>query len=373
MQLQDDMEHPELELKRRRRRTTSIIPDEADAEKNKNRIGTLPDEILIDIISRLSLYEAGRTSVFSRGWRDLWKFTSGSLDFVGDQHDPKTVDPTRFLTWVNQVLELHQAPYVDKLSISFRSRIDDYDDDDDGGSPSPIVNSIGRWIRFVLQKEVRVFELQLFPGNRFPSPDLDTFSSLLVKLKSLRLVNVNIKDKTMEHLLSICPYLEKLSLEGSGYTKYLSVVSQSLKSLVVKHCHKLKSLVISSENLVSFEGFYNRDDPVYFDNVPLLSELKISGRYCESFVLLPQHHSHYCGQLEKLLLLVRSEMMYYCTLLFRRQIELPRLHNLKQLELIFSQAGESILYFVLFTKACPSLSTMQVQFTDIDAQSQEPN
>ncbi|KAB5514392.1 hypothetical protein DKX38_028298 [Salix brachista] len=44
-------------------------------------INRLPDDVLVTILSRLTFREVGRTSVFSRRWRCLWKFYPGLLDF----------------------------------------------------------------------------------------------------------------------------------------------------------------------------------------------------------------------------------------------------------------------------------------------------
>ncbi|KAK3170487.1 hypothetical protein Dsin_032658 [Dipteronia sinensis] len=50
-------------------------------------VSRLPNDIIVNIFSRLSLREAARTSIVSSRWRYLWTFTA-NLVFVA----PKTVD-----------------------------------------------------------------------------------------------------------------------------------------------------------------------------------------------------------------------------------------------------------------------------------------
>ncbi|GAB4849561.1 hypothetical protein Ancab_004355 [Ancistrocladus abbreviatus] len=48
-------------------------PLQATNEQLADRISELPDEVLISILSRLTIQEAARTSALSRRWRYLWK------------------------------------------------------------------------------------------------------------------------------------------------------------------------------------------------------------------------------------------------------------------------------------------------------------
>ncbi|GAB4846319.1 hypothetical protein Ancab_025325 [Ancistrocladus abbreviatus] len=45
----------------------------ANIEQLADRISDLPDDVLISIISHLTLQEAARTSVLSRRWKYVWK------------------------------------------------------------------------------------------------------------------------------------------------------------------------------------------------------------------------------------------------------------------------------------------------------------
>ena len=55
---------------------------------------TLPDTIMMDIFSNLSMKEAARTSVVSRRFHSLWKSYGGCLDFDDVE--------TRVLLWSDE-------------------------------------------------------------------------------------------------------------------------------------------------------------------------------------------------------------------------------------------------------------------------------
>ncbi|KAL3528792.1 hypothetical protein ACH5RR_008114 [Cinchona calisaya] len=309
-------------------------------------LDTLPDEILIVILSCLTSFkEAVRTSVLSRRWRYLWRFTSGSIELDFDQCIGNCSNrncynkAARFLSWVDQVVKLHEGPCVDKFIVRC---VHDW-------SPDRIYDLI----RFAMQKEVRVFELNI-PYHRFP--DLDKFLSIsravvkppedhfgggLSQLTSLTLVKVSIDNEMMD---------------------------PSLKSLIVCFCAHLRTLTISATNLVSFEYGDSFDKPIsklkyQFQNVPLLSELKLKGVPCRSLLLWPSWHSEYSHQLERLLLDVPVVVVYGAAFRSRSSFyELPQLRCLKQLELkLHTSAGEGHLFFVMLTTACPLLSRFVVQ------------
>nr|XP_027123357.1 F-box/LRR-repeat protein At3g03360-like [Coffea arabica] len=185
-------------------------------------IDRLADEILIVILSRLTLKEAVRASVISRGWRYLWQFTSGRLELKWNSKCRRT----EFVRWVDQVVKLHQGPSVDEFIVHCHTM--------------GLINadSISNWVHFAVQKDVRVFDLAI-SGNDFP--DLDKFLSISNALKSrrngffsltsLKLDHANVKDEMIEYFLANCPHLEHLCIKYERYLKNLNVVCPSLKSL----------------------------------------------------------------------------------------------------------------------------------------------
>ncbi|XP_059662705.1 putative FBD-associated F-box protein At5g56690 isoform X1 [Cornus florida] len=370
---------------------TSSFKQQKRKEHMKNGISGLPDDIIIAILSLLTLKEAARTSVLSRRWRYLWRylwryfnfdskiFRAPSVDGTSLEEPPKYrswlsnishfEEPTKYVSWVNKVLELHLGAFIDEMRISFCFR-GDYPRD------------IGDWIKFAMEKGVRRFELDVMagrlagPGLKFYNfPSLESFKCLFrtsnshhvsrtigftygfCSLTTLRLAGVNIMEEVLEHILSICVFLEQLCIVGSTSLVNLKIAGPSLKlkHLELSQCHSLEKLEISAINLVSFT-YFGRDISVPFKNVPLLSELSIGGRFCSSFVFESYKHSSYIAQIEKLKLQVFVEDFHRFPKYFRA------LGNLKEVELfVMGNENDSLLSLTSVIKAAPKLSKFTVE------------
>ncbi|XP_019241624.1 PREDICTED: putative FBD-associated F-box protein At5g56700, partial [Nicotiana attenuata] len=178
------------------------------------KIDALSDELLVAILSYLPVKKAATTCLVSRRWRYLWKYTSGCLEIY--DKDKRTRDPNvehEFVKLVNQVLKLHQGPTFDQFRVGFCF----------GGS----FFTFDHWIKFAIEKEVKVFELNLATGGGFGVglryyhfPDIEKLSSKLkisrfcCNLKSLSLVNIGVKEEVVQFFLSNCPCLEKLCVSA---------------------------------------------------------------------------------------------------------------------------------------------------------------
>ncbi|KAL7100258.1 hypothetical protein ACP275_09G136400 [Erythranthe tilingii] len=293
-------------------------------------IDELPDDMLIAILSRMSVKEAARTSVLSSRWRNLWMSTS--RDFVFDAADMDTYPDTStkaimamidFRNMVYSTLQLHKGTGVDSLSIRFSNILEN-------GVTRSYIN---RWICFVMANPVQKFELDLSVGGGFHYnymfPEIvdwltkyPTEKWLLKKfmplstgralrslgafrsLRSLRLIDIDINDWAVHYFLSSCRYLEYLCIGASHATKNLQVVDPlaNLKVLEISDCPNIECLVISASDLVS------------------------------------------------------------CTYSKIAPIDLPQLHGLKRLELnVVSKVGRSLLFFISLIKASPHLHEFAIK------------
>ncbi|GAY65372.1 hypothetical protein CUMW_240580, partial [Citrus unshiu] len=209
-------------------------------------ISQLPYEILVDVLSCLSMKEAARTTILSSRWRYLWNSFTGCLNFekpltmayleakahLGLEAEPLARERFMFMSWVNQVLGSHHGQLMEGLRICFDV---DYNN-----------NDIDKWVQFAVEKKVQKLELD-FSGVRYDcyerSSGQYTFPSHLFRcssfrsLTSLRLANVGVSGEVLEHLLSYCT-VEALSVKESLCLTSLKLFGPSLKLkyLELKSC-----------------------------------------------------------------------------------------------------------------------------------------
>ena len=283
----------------------------AKEKETEEGISKLPDDVLINILSRLTIKEAAKTSVLSSRWRYLWTFFTGSLDFddIVDMREyvlmslDSTTEYTyskaylirrqRVLGCIDKVLGSLEARAVEELKICLPI------------NPRCDVNN---WVNFAIRKRVQRLEFD-FRGPR--RRDEYTFNfplhfdnrSSFGSLTSLRLAMVNLSKEALENLLRQCPFLELLSLSWIFCITSIVVSGPSLelKHLQLKGLRRLKDLEIDAANLVSFQYSGQDLNNVSFKHVPSLVQMSVGGCYCESFVNnVRQFPSLILGQLRTL-------------------------------------------------------------------------
>ncbi|MBA0591266.1 hypothetical protein Gorai_019945, partial [Gossypium raimondii] len=256
----------------------------------EDKISALPDDILLTILSLLTLKQAVATSILSPRWRYLWT-SLHTLNFRYEEILHRNDDDTdnewgckiyeadymeRFMQVVNQVLRSHKAPKLHEFGIHY-----------------PLDASRGDlidiWVAFAIAFKVSKLELNFstnqvpiwvcsFKNYSFPLYFFDKTKRIepyLVQLdrvfsvctpplnvdngfeclRELILKSVDLTDEQFETILSSCTFLEFLHVLYSSRLVNVkhAVPHMKLKSLEMYRCFQLKKLEIFAPNLVSFK------------------------------------------------------------------------------------------------------------------------
>ncbi|KAL8042455.1 hypothetical protein ABFX02_09G051800 [Erythranthe guttata] len=250
-----------------------------------DRMSVLPDDLLVHILSFLTLKEAAATSILSSRWRYLWTFTP-KLEFDGIESllelelcEGKQINMllkqkrSAYVKWVNDILASHKNSNIEVFKVLF-SLDDVYEDD------------IGKWIRYALARKVQTLELNLkgtygchTHGEYYSFPNELLCNSTDFKfLKSISMDSVDVDGEALEFLLCNCPLLENLSVSQSRdlSSLYIYGSSRSLKRLEIIDCQELGSIEIHDSNLVCL----NYEGPrihIVLEGVPHLVEMSLGG------------------------------------------------------------------------------------------------
>ncbi|XP_025822245.1 F-box protein At5g03100-like [Panicum hallii] len=174
-----------------------------------DRLSGLPDRVLLRVLSHLKAWEAVRTCVLSRRWRNLWASASG-LDIRqpcgchGAAADDM-LQPEAFATFVKNLL-LRRRPFapLDSLRLCWSH------EDPDGDA--------NFWIAYAVRHGAEEIELSGEHHHVNPTPEYTSFiypecSGLgYCNLRILKLSRVKMDDTTLRQLCSRCTSLEELEL-----------------------------------------------------------------------------------------------------------------------------------------------------------------
>ncbi|XP_042495132.1 putative FBD-associated F-box protein At1g61330 isoform X2 [Macadamia integrifolia] len=249
--------------------------ESAMKKKSQNEISSLPDSILLHILSLLPVKYAAATSVLAKRWRDLSicnLIHAANLDFGDEVADNPA--PEQFVDFVNRCVNIHVGKKIERFRLCF---------DPSDRFRSDAVN----WIGFATRKNVKELHLDfcrrrdhydireettsdehkpfelpelLFTNESLTHLDLShcvltlplDFSGFGF-LKTLRLRDVNITETTLECLLANCPVLEKLILKECPLQSIkIPESNQQLRTLTLCHCWQGSEIEISAPNIRSF-------------------------------------------------------------------------------------------------------------------------
>ncbi|KAK8485020.1 hypothetical protein V6N11_071091 [Hibiscus sabdariffa] len=198
------------------------MPDEQD------RMSALPDAILHQILSFLPTKHSIQTSILSKRWIHLWKFTPAI-------HIPYNEITPSQRTFIHNTLTQHQALKIHNFRLHFSLGITWYPD---------LAVQLQNCIEFAISRQVQTLSVYadlvaafIDPQDYYVLPSMfyshDNVRSLqqvslmgflfnpnppsgvpFASLKTLCFFDCAIDDETLNGLLSNCPVLESLTIDG---------------------------------------------------------------------------------------------------------------------------------------------------------------
>ncbi|MED6194635.1 hypothetical protein PIB30_030377 [Stylosanthes scabra] len=208
--------------------------------RRETTLADIPNELLIIIISSLSVADAARTSILAKRWQCLWRHTThldleetsmiksstcssygavigmvlnshiGDLTSVRFKHFPSGI-PGELEFWVDFVLN----KYKKITSLSFEcERFDPISSDDRlSFRRSRLYKIIRPNFRPMLFSTLSSLELTNYPMWEKSTPE--AFDGCGAKLKTLKIKNMRMSDDVINSVLSKCLCLESLSIVKS--------------------------------------------------------------------------------------------------------------------------------------------------------------
>ncbi|KAK1427564.1 hypothetical protein QVD17_16252 [Tagetes erecta] len=226
---------------------------------------------------------------------------------------------------------------------------------------------IDEWLRFVVNKNVEILELDLQDGRKvhdifasynFPLNLSNATVVELASLKKLYLNNVVLRNGVVEELLTRCPLLESISIHRSiGLTQIrISGQGVNLKHLEIENCLGGMSVHLNDCDLVSFTYKGTLMD-LDITNLPKLKEFNIRHVRVgfENYVL--SQLSSCVSSLEALSFLVDGTAT-------ENLLSIPRLPNVKKLKLTIDMLEDGRILNHLVTsirEACSNLETFIIK------------
>ncbi|KAJ4707182.1 F-box/FBD/LRR-repeat protein [Melia azedarach] len=239
--------------------------------RSVDRISNLPWHILDDILGRLPIKDAVRTTILSKQWRNKW-FDLSKLHFddssLSRRGGCKLADVNLLVNLVYHVLLCHRGPiHTFSLSTFYQPRFSDLD----------------YWISFISRKNIKelafglsigfntideyvippslfscqqLTHLHLKNATLFPPYTFPGFRNLV----SLRLNNYTNYHDELTNLIRKCPVLERVELDNFQNYFCLKIEALKLKYLllngilgviVLKNCP-----VLADVSMIMVSGFF---------------------------------------------------------------------------------------------------------------------
>ncbi|KAI3960729.1 hypothetical protein MKW92_045948 [Papaver armeniacum] len=355
-----------------------------------DQISTLPDDVLVRILSLVPTEQAVSTSLLSKRWKFLWTLIP-VLDFdyarFSQIFNALSLDDQkrRFLEFVEHVFFLHELEPLEKLRLAFDiTEFDDY------------ISKASTLVRFPMRSNCLTIDLE-FSSQNLDSltifPEYDKMHTLppcffphqsvsqlnltsckfipslyrsFTSVKIAKLTSVELQKDSVCDLLSKCPCLEELHLINfkiPSSVLELNAPESNLKCLVLKSCF-----------LFSFEHASI--------NIPTLSQLKFEGTFESGYLSVYNSENlieaaiqiHYGpdDDYEMLCKLLKDLQNVKALTVFSGELEVLNINgginlrtpfnNLKHLTVRLRKVDKQILGLVFLLRSSPYLETLSVDF-----------
>lgn len=269
---------------------------DAAAPSCGDRLGELPDAILLSILSYLPLRDAARSTVLSSRWRRL--FDQSLLDFNACQPFPP--EGGRGCVWLIHAIDSILASGRPIPVRSFRFLM--Y-----GRGFTDHMGSVSGWFRVLATRGIREVDVDMFhmawkltlPASLLQLASLETlrvcFCDLpkdaalrLPVLRTLYLSNVKMSKESLQAMLSNCPSLECAKLDNITGVEKICLLSKSLVHLYCDFGNLSELIVENAPNLEELVGihFPNRGATVKIVFAPKLQVLGYLAKNVRPLVLL---------------------------------------------------------------------------------------
>lgn len=346
--------------------------------KSNDGLNQLPDEVLLSIMSCLTMKEAARTSVLCHKWRELWPFFPGTFNF----EDPKTrlerfsisdraffdQDTYNFVTWVTHVVNQHRGLAVEEFKVSF-------------GLSNTYQSHIDKWVVFALTKGAKSLVLDFEPASisstmyALPLKCCDLLKcpynlpSWKPALKTLFLKHIRVTTGILDCFLHSCPFLENLQIDGSTCLTSIRASGSplALKRLDLYDCPDLQRIEIMAPELVTFR-YEGQRIQLDIRNAPLLSKVSIGGGGEDPIAYAFDSLSDYFSQLKYLNVVTRIYLKGPAIDAdLPMNMVVPRVSsfmNLKHLKLtIYARPYQTLLGWITLIEACPVLQKLTLELS----------
>ncbi|XP_044421658.1 F-box protein At5g03100 isoform X1 [Triticum aestivum] len=245
---------------------TMCTQDVEQTVQNCDWISTLPDDILVKILSLLTVSDAAMTDCLSSRWRHLWKNVDCLiLDLyslrmpeseICDYHQKpclRKAQVKKFVRKTNGLLRNHYGNKIKEFTVRFPLT-------------SANASELDHWIRFAASASTEKLCLDLYEKNRSSCLDLsrnEPYNFILspfsdgrgCRLSELTLSNCTVRTTPANLSGFACLHFLELSRVKIADAAVSNIISNccALKSLILAFCHQLIHLTATCSQLLKLD------------------------------------------------------------------------------------------------------------------------